>query len=442
MPFLRTLWRRAGARTGILGLAAGLAAGSALGAVALGTGVPTPPDMRVLHVAPVLAIPGSALELSAGTLCDPPDAAGCQVARALLRISTPAGGWASIAGVRSDGAFRFTVPAELVPDAGFSYYLELKAAMGRTVLYPSSGASAPFRVMTTAGATVTDIPSIEWDAVRGPDRTALSLRFGSAPGEVGRTPGGVDRDPLGPSSFDVGRDGSLYVADWVNDRVEVFSPDGTYVRSVPLPVHRTVDLAVDEAELHVLTLGSDGRAYRLSALDGRVLGSRAVTTGVAVRIESAAGGPRVLVGPGQWAAAYRETSRLSAAPVPVEAAAVSQEVSDGSLAARWTGVDGAPIGALVRLPSGVRIGPEYAVETLPDGGAAVTRGLWDDTHSVVGVFRFGADGTLVDLSLLPEPSARMDAAFSPVRWSDGAVLVARDRRRGIVIDVFEVVGER
>jgi len=56
----------------------------------------------------------------------------------------------------------------------------------------------------------------------------------------------------------------------------------------------------------------------------------------------------------------------------------------------------------------------------------------------VGVFTFDAGGALVGVDLLPEPSARMDAVYSTVRWHDGAVYVARDHRRGLGIDIFEV----
>ena len=43
----------------------------------------------------------------------------------------------------------------------------------------------------------------------------------------------------------IGPDGNLYVANYGNNRVEVFSADGKYVRQWPTPVEKAVDIAID-----------------------------------------------------------------------------------------------------------------------------------------------------------------------------------------------------
>ena len=62
------------------------------------------------------------------------------------------------------------------------------------------------------------------------------MGYGDGVTQVGRIGGVGDEQPLGPSSFDVGADGSIRVADWVHGRVLVLSPRGDYRRAVPLPI--------------------------------------------------------------------------------------------------------------------------------------------------------------------------------------------------------------
>ena len=437
-------------RWGLLGLVAGLAVGSTLGAVASSRSAkPLDPRFLVLHPVPALVRAGAPAGLIAGVLCGPSGSPGCEVVSATAHVTTPRGTTRSLPGGWAEGGFRFTVPAELVPDEGFSYWLEFTTATGASLAYPPSGEANPFSVRTTAGMPVTEVAPFSWRDLSDPEATVVFLPYGSGSGQVGRTPGGPDRDPLGPSSFAVGPDGIIDVVDWVNDRVEVFSRNGRLTRTLPTPVHRTLDLAVGiDGSLDLLTLGDEGVGYRVSATDGRVLGSFPVTTGVATRVAPGTAGPAVLVGPGQWllggsAEGSATASAQEARPIasaPTDGSGISGELAEGELAITWTRPDGADAGAVLRLPPGVRVGPDYFVRPLADGGALVARGLWDDTHFVVGAFRLDARGELVRLSLLPEPSTQQDARLSTVRWSEpDSVLVAYARSNGVAIKSFEVV---
>lgn len=118
---------------------------------------------------------------------------------------------------------------------------------------------------------------------------------------------------------------------------------------------------------------------------------------------------------------------------------LSDAVGDKEIGAVWTNPDGSTAGSLIRLPAGVRAGGEYFGQPLPEGGVELARGLWDDQHFVVGLFRLSAEGDLLEFSLLPEPSTQMDARSSTVRWrAPGEVLVAYAKPHGVAIDAFAV----
>jgi hypothetical protein len=276
------------------------------------------------------------------------------------------------------------------------------------------------------------------------------MPYGGADGHVGRTDGGADRLPAGPSSFDIAPDGSIYVADWVNRRIEIFDEHGRFRRSIPSPVTVPADLAVaDRGRVFVSTLGADATAVELAA-DGRVVGRYPVAYGVVARIAATPAGPRVLAGPAQWAAvrgasgtplAARAQAATQTSSVPLEAGdvGVSQDLPGNRVAFVWTRPDGSRAGAVVSLPRGVFAGSDYFVQPVGDGGAVAARGLWDGTHNGVGVFRFDAEGKITSFDLLPEPSTEQDARFSTVRFASPAdVFVVYAGTRAVRIDRFEV----
>ena len=70
------------------------------------------------------------------------------------------------------------------------------------------------------------------------------LNYGSAEGEIGmiRESG---QTPIGPESFTIGNDGSILVADLVNQRVLFYASDGSFLRSLNLPGIVLNDIAID-----------------------------------------------------------------------------------------------------------------------------------------------------------------------------------------------------
>ena len=448
----RTRW--VSRRTLVAGLAAGALIGAAFGVAMLSGAGPRAgggPVPNVLHAAPAIVDAGTNVTLGAATVCSRPDTDRCRIAAAAAFVR-PAGmsGWSEVDG-RAGGGFAFTIPAQLVPPDGFAYWLRFTTASGADVRYPPGGEGSPLRVLTTAGLPSRQIPgTFSWAERRAPDGVALRLRFGRRDGRVGRTPERDDQPAMGPSSFDVAPDGSLDVVDWVNRRVEVFSASGSYLRAFALPNDKPMDIAVRPGGgLYLGELGMGATVYQLDAA-GRVTGRYPVGFGVSARVGATAGGPSVFVGPGQWtdvslhagvplSAEQQSRTETSYVPFPDGSIGVAAPLGSNRFAAVWTRPDGSRAGALVRLPHGVRPGADYFVRPRPDGGAVVAQALWDDTHMGVGLFRFGATGTIEGFSLLPEPSTRQDARFSTVRYRPpGEVLVAYESERALTIQRFEV----
>ncbi|HET9671423.1 MAG TPA: hypothetical protein VFQ40_01070 [Actinomycetota bacterium] len=446
---------RGNRRLGVAGVLAGLTIGAAVGLSVLTGAAPeviTGVRPVVLHVARVLADPGTDLELTAGLVCPGAEAEACRSARASVHVLPAAGGaWTEVDGALDAPGWRFLVPGRLIPEAGFSYWLELAVEGGPTVRLPSAGAGAPFRVVTTAGLRQVRWPAGSvWADLAHPDGVVARLRYGDGEGEVGRIGGTGDLQALGPSSFDVAPDGSIHVADWVHRRILVLSPRGSVRRAVPLPVERPVDLAVaSNGEYALTTLGLRATAFEVRP-DGKVVGRYDVLTGVAERVAATQAGPQVWVGPAQWApvrsvpgvqlAAEAQAGALAqAAPGRDGAVALSQDLGGGRIAFVWARPDGSRAGAVLELPAGVEPGLDHLVRGLPDGGAIAAHGLWADGHQGVAILRFAADGSLATASLVEPPTGEMDAAASTVRFRDpNEVLVFRSGTDDVRIDRYEV----
>ncbi len=438
----------------VAGLAAGLAIGAAIGATTLigasSEGFEGPRPV-VLHVARVLADPGVDLDLTAGTFCPAPNAESCHVVSATVHVlSRGSPGWISLPGRAEDSTFAFEVPGGLVGDAGFSYWLEMRTEDGAVVELPEGGPEAPFRVLTTAGLETSEWPErFSWSDIRRPEGVVARLRYGDGAREVGRTGGHGEERPSGPSSFDVALDGSILVADWVHGRVLVLTGTGSFTRTIPLPVRRPVDLAAGRSGFAVTTLGLDATVFELGPT-GEQIGRYEVAPGVTERVALTPDGPRVWVGPAQWAPvrsapgiplAAAEQARALAPAIPGRdgAVALSSELPGGRIAFVWERPDGSRAGTVLRLPTGVEPGVDYFVVGLPDGGAVAARGLWAEGHEAVALLRFSAEGAVASATLLPPPSHEQEAAQSTVRFrAPDEVLEVVAEPSGIRIDRFEV----
>ncbi len=435
------------------GLAAGALAGAALGASLLGHTAPTDVDVvrpLVLHAAPAVVTAGVDVTLAATAVCDDPLEPACDLQRAAALVRPwGADGWTRVDGKVHAGTISFDVPGELVPPEGFSYWLDVVSDAGVEVAYPPAGSSGAIRVVTSAGLPERTLRAFDWNDRAAPVDTLLRLTRGEGDGQVGFAGAGTEDGIRGPSSFDLTADGGIVVADPINRRVQWFSGDGAFRRAQAIPTTADVDLAVQPDDAIALaTLGTSSTAYELSA-DGSLGGSYPIGFGVVSRI-AASGVPRVRVGEAQWvpirgaagsALAPDAQGRAQTSSVPLADGRVGYagELQDGRLAVAWTRPDGSRGGVVLRLPAGVQAGADYFVHPLPDGGALLARGLWDDSHFGVALLRLDATGRVGTFRLLPEPSRIMAAPYSTVRSvSAGSVVMAEDERGAIVLRRYAV----
>ena len=113
-----------------------------------------------------------------------------------------------------------------------SPFKEPGSAGPRTASGPPQSAP-PLASVPAAGRTTAAQPRVQ-----------RVLKYGRAKGEVGMV-AERGQTPVGPESFAVGKDGSILVADVVNQRVVVYSSNGTYLHAIELPGIALGDVTAD-----------------------------------------------------------------------------------------------------------------------------------------------------------------------------------------------------
>ena len=140
------------------------------------------------------------------------------------------------------------VPGSLVHGDQLRYYAALRdPATGRSATVPAGGAHDPQGAWVLHQPLAVALGSHRFGHLRPPD--AVVARAG--PGDVGffAPPPGQDGLAIGPQSFDVARDGSVWLVDQVNRRLLAWQPGRPTrpARSVRLPqdpLERVADVAV------------------------------------------------------------------------------------------------------------------------------------------------------------------------------------------------------
>lgn len=149
-----------------------------------------------------------------------------------------------------------------------SFFVRASGPQGRLESLPSGGQAAPLELFVTNELPVVRAGAIPFGETR-PGRTALFLPWGSGPGRAGLDLG-RESATLGPSSFDVDRDGRIYLADALQDRVAEFS-HGRLVRQTPVRIGARADLALTErGAVFVLDRDETGPAIRRIDPQGRL----------------------------------------------------------------------------------------------------------------------------------------------------------------------------
>jgi hypothetical protein len=246
-----------GRLTAVLGFSCGVAVGGiALAVAAVGAAVhATIPDAAlrdVLHTPPSLVEQGQEMELrfdvvcqadSLGTPCTP---AGTVFARGSGELEyrqialAPAGGTALAATV--------DVRAE-----GISYYAVIDDGAGSSMTVPAGGATAPQRAWAVPSLTSVSLGRHTFGSMREPDSRAVAATWGAGAGALGLLTG-RELARIGPSAFDVDRNGNVVVLDQVNDRLARYPAGGS------APRYTRIAFAGGEGDL---TVGVDSTTFVL-----------------------------------------------------------------------------------------------------------------------------------------------------------------------------------
>lgn len=95
---------------------------------------------------------------------------------------------------------------------------------------------------------------VSFDGSAGQSDYVLQVGWGSAPGQVGLY-NPPDDAPMGPGSFYVGEDGTIYVVDTVNNRINRYK-DNRFLGSTSLNEEQPTDLLVYKNSYYVTTIFS------------------------------------------------------------------------------------------------------------------------------------------------------------------------------------------
>ena len=258
----------------LAGAVAGLAAGVAIGVLTLvvtgsagahqaasGTVAVQANRLAVVHLPPLLTVPGETVELRYDIYCPgstesdaPCDAGGTIYVRAgesgpfravELRVDPAA----------QEGRYVAQLPADVAASrAGFSYYAVLRDNAGdASTTLPAGGASAPQRSLPMGNGIAVDLGPHRFDTADRADARVVRAGWGIGAGQAGLEEG-PEATPIGGSAFDVDASGTVTVLDEANRRALRFRPGTEGPSAVPLPISgRIADMSV----------GPDGTMYVL-----------------------------------------------------------------------------------------------------------------------------------------------------------------------------------
>jgi hypothetical protein len=246
-----------GRLTAALGFSCGVAVGViAVAGGAVGAAVDSTSADRalrdVLHTPPSLVEQGQPTELRYDVVCQA-DAYG-KPCTATGTVFVRAGGEHGYRRVALSPA-RGTVLAATVdvPAQGLSYFAAIADGAGSSMTVPAAGAAAPQRAWTVSELTQVGLGTHTFGRMRKPDGRALAATWGAGAGALGLLTG-RELTRIGPSAFDVDRNGNVVVLDQVNNRLARYPAGGL------APSYRGIGFAGGEGDLAV---GADGTVFVL-----------------------------------------------------------------------------------------------------------------------------------------------------------------------------------
>lgn len=419
-----TLWN--GRNRGAMGVA-GILTGAVLGtafalfagaAVAERAATSSRALLDATHLPPLLTAPGEQVELRYDVHCAPVD-------ETLSDAPCDAGGTVFVrAGVT--GAYR-ALPLRLDPTAGegrhvalvptdiarsrhgFTYYAVLEGKeTGETVTLPAGGAEAPQRSLPLDRAINVSLGRHVFGAARRADARVLETRWGDAPTEVGLERG-RNLGPIGASSFDVDRSGTVHLLDQVHRRLLRWHSGAASPVAIPVPVDGTLaDMSrADDGTIYVLETGRSGRPLvRILGIDGKQRGVTELGERTASQIRIGPRGPIVLQQPsGQWFPAALDGHALDVTGQNAEARSGRLLRGGGEVVVlrRGNEIRAAIVGAggvrrSWRVTSETSVGEVQLAEPLGSGLLLIAR-LYTDTSDEFVALVLGQNGLIHRTSL-------------------------------------------
>jgi len=421
-------WNASGRLTAALGFSCGAAVGLialAVGAVGAAVDV-TSPDRGlrdVLHAPPSLVEQGLPMELRYDVVCQ---------ADSFGKPCTPAGSVFVRRGGELDyrrialAAVGGTALATTVdvPGQGVSYYAVIDDGAGSSMTVPAAGATAPQRAWSVPALTSVSLGAHTFGRMRKADGRVVAAPWGTGLGALGLLTG-RELVRIGPSAFDVDRNGTVVVLDQVNDRLARYPAGGLAPRYV------RIAFAGGEGDLAV---GADGTAYVLDQSAEPVVRSYAPSGALAAATEVEGSGADMLrTGPAgallhgypgdMWApiggaGALLEPDQQAAGARPARPADGGLEVvvRGGREEAFFALVRGDRVIRAWRVSSASNLGEIQLAEPFGDGMLVVLR-VWTETRAEFVALALSPDGLAGSL------------AIDATQWAESAAL-GRFRLRG------------
>jgi hypothetical protein len=212
---------------------------------------------EILHTPVLLARVGSPVALTYDFVCGVPrhePGGGCSPQGSVFVRPAGESEFTEVPLQRDEsGMLRATVDP---PEAGqgFDYYAEIDNGRGQSATLPAGAGGAPHHVWPLESPTEIALGAEPFGSTRAPGSIAATFAWGRGTQAVGLD-SGREQARIGPSAFDVARDGSIVVLDQVNRRL-------TAVRSGERPQHMPIQFTGGEGDLAV---GRDGKIYVLDA---------------------------------------------------------------------------------------------------------------------------------------------------------------------------------
>ncbi len=318
------------ALAGIAGLLVGVVAGTVVAGAAIAHCAATDtlePQIEATHLPPLLTLPGEQVKLRYDIYClggedDPEGPSPCDADGTVFMRAGNSGPFREVAlsvdAAAPEGRHVARVPEAIAGSpAGFTYYAVLRSATsGAALTLPAGGADAPQRSLRLERSVDVRLGAHRFGASREADGRVAEAAWGDGPDDVGLEQG-RNLPPIGGSTFDVDRGGTVTVLDEANKRLLRWGPNASTPVRVPLG---------SDGALADMAVAADGTVYllesanapvasplvRIFGADGAAEGTIEVAERTASQIRMGPRGPFVLQHPSsQWMPVAEDGSALA-----------------------------------------------------------------------------------------------------------------------------------